>query len=50
MEKEVVGFDIVEVAPQEGSIISEYTLAQLLYRILGYLTLNPKFNQKYCRS
>jgi agmatinase len=50
MEKEVVGFDIVEVAPQEGGIISEYTLAQLLYRILGYLTLNPKFNQKYCRS
>lgn len=50
LEKEVVGFDIVEVAPQEGSIISEYTLAQLLYRILGYLTLNPDFQQKYCRS
>lgn len=49
LEKEVVGFDIVEVAPQEGSIISEYTLAQLLYRILGYLTLNPQFSHKYCR-
>lgn len=49
MQKEVVGFDIVEVAPQEGSIISEYTLAQLLYRILGYLTLNPTFKAKYCK-
>lgn len=48
-QKEVVGFDIVEVAPQEGSIISEYTLAQLLYRMLGYLTLNPSFKSKYCK-
>ena len=48
-QKEVVGFDIVEVAPQEGSIISEYTLAQLMYRILGYLTLNPTFTAKYCK-
>lgn len=48
-QKEVVGFDIVEVAPQDGSIISEYTLAQLLYRILGYLTLNPTFRTNYCK-
>jgi agmatinase len=48
-QKEVVGFDIVEVAPQEGNIISEYTLAQLLYRMLGYLTLNPTFKSKYCK-
>ena len=33
----VIGFDIVECAPIEGSILSEYTLAKLLYRIIGYL-------------
>lgn len=35
-ERNVVGFDIVECAPIEGSILSEYTLAKLAYRILGY--------------
>ncbi len=38
-KKTVVGFDIVECAPIEGSILSEYTLAKLLYRIIGYLEL-----------
>ena len=47
-QKEVVGFDIVEVAPKPESIISEFTLAKLLYRMLGYLTLNPRFREKYC--
>lgn len=35
--KNVVGFDIVECAPMEGSILSEYTLAKLAYRIIGYM-------------
>lgn len=35
--KNVVGFDIVECAPMEGSILSEYTLAKLAYRIMGYI-------------
>ena len=34
--KRVVGFDIVEVAPQEGQILSEYTLAKLLYKLIGF--------------
>jgi len=34
--KNVVGFDIVECAPIEGSILSEYTLAKLAYRLIGY--------------
>lgn len=46
-ERKVVGFDIVEVAPQDGSIISEFTLAQLLYKIHGYLCLNPWFLEQY---
>jgi agmatinase len=35
-QKNVVGFDIVECAPMEGSILSEYTLAKLAYRLIGY--------------
>jgi len=39
-KRKVIGFDIVECAPIEGSILSEYTLAKLLYRIIGYIELN----------
>jgi len=46
--KEVVGFDIVECAPKEGEILTQFNLAKLLYKILGYCTLNPKFVAKYC--
>jgi agmatinase len=35
-KKNVVGFDIVECAPMDGSILSEYTLAKLTYRMIGY--------------
>ena len=36
-ERRIVGFDIVECAPIDGSILSEYTLAKLLYRLIGYI-------------
>ena len=36
-KKNVVGFDIVECAPMKGTILSEYTLAKLAYRLIGYL-------------
>ena len=36
-KRKVIGFDIVECAPMEGSILSEYTLAKLLYRLVGYI-------------
>jgi agmatinase len=39
-QRKVVGFDIVECAPHKGSILSEYNLAKLLYRIIGYLESN----------
>jgi len=35
--KKIVGFDIVEVAPREDQIISEYTMAKLLYRLVGFI-------------
>ena len=36
-EKNIIGFDIVECAPTKGNILSEYTLAKLGYRIIGYI-------------
>jgi agmatinase len=36
-KKNVVGFDVVEVAPTEGQIISEFVLAKLIYKIIGYI-------------
>ncbi len=36
-QKNVVGFDIVEVAPVDGYTLSEFTLAKLLYKILGFV-------------
>lgn len=40
-KKNVVGFDVVEIAPAKGSILSEYTMAKLIYRLIGYI-LNGK--------
>jgi agmatinase len=39
-QRNIVGFDIVEIAPRDTDIISEFSMAKLLYRILGYLHLN----------
>lgn len=36
--KNVVGFDIVEIAPAKGQILSEYTMAKLAYRLMGFIT------------
>jgi agmatinase len=37
--RNVVGFDVVEVAPFDvpGQTLSEYTLAKLVYRLIGYI-------------
>lgn len=43
-KKNVVGFDVVEIAPAKGNILSEYTMAKLVYRLIGYLTLRNKTN------
>ncbi len=37
--KKVVGFDIVEIAPRENDILTEFTMAKLCYKFLGYLDL-----------
>ena len=36
-KKNVIGFDIVEIAPSEGQILSEYTMAKLAYRLMGFI-------------
>ena len=41
-QKNVVGFDVVEVAPTEGQILSEYAMAKLVYRLIGYISLKDR--------
>jgi len=36
LQKNVVGIDIVECAPVKENILSEYTLAKLAYKLIGY--------------
>jgi agmatinase len=36
VERNVVGFDVNELSPLEGSRHSEFTLAKLIYRFIGY--------------
>lgn len=35
-KKQIIGFDIVECAPREGDILTQFNLAKLLYKIIGY--------------
>ncbi len=35
-KKHIIGFDIVECAPRENEILTQFNLAKLLYKILGY--------------
>lgn len=35
-KKTIIGFDIVECAPKENEILTQFNLAKLLYKILGY--------------
>ncbi|NQT29786.1 MAG: agmatinase [Candidatus Saganbacteria bacterium] len=36
--KNVVGFDVVELSPRKGDIASDFTVAKLIYKIIGYLS------------
>ena len=39
-KKHIIGFDIVECAPKEGEILTQFNLAKLAYKIIGYCCLN----------
>ncbi len=41
-KKQIIGFDIVECAPREGEILTQFNLAKLLYKILGYCSYYKK--------
>jgi agmatinase len=36
--KNVVGFDVVELAPRKGDIASDFTIAKLIYKLIGFIT------------
>ena len=36
-DKEIVGFDITELAPLEGNIAPDFLASKLIYRLLGYI-------------
>ena len=36
-QRHVVGFDVVEVSPRPGCLVTEYTAAKLIYRMMAYL-------------
>ncbi len=38
--KKVIGYDIVEIAPRESDTLTEFTMAKLCYKFLGYLHHN----------
>lgn len=40
---QVIGCDVMELAPIPGSVVSEFTAAKLVYKLIGYLslTMNP---------
>jgi len=35
-KRNVVGFDVVEIAPIKGNILTEFTMAKLVYKLIGY--------------
>lgn len=37
---EVLGCDIMELAPTEDSVVSEFTTAKLIYKLIGYWQIN----------
>ncbi len=37
-KRSIVGFDVVELAPNPQIIASDYTVARLVYRVMGYVS------------
>lgn len=36
-KRNIVGFDVVELSPQAGLFYSEFTVAKLIYKLIGYI-------------
>jgi agmatinase len=41
-QREIVGFDVVELTPLEGNIAPDFLASKLIYRLIGYI-----FSEKY---
>ena len=41
-KKDVVGADVVEIAPQKDSVVTEFGVAQIIYTMCGYVAKNSK--------
>ncbi len=37
-QKNIVGFDVVELAPNKGNIAPDFTAAKLVYKLIGYIS------------
>jgi len=37
-EKNIVGFDVVELSPIKGLIAPDFTAARIIYKLMGYIT------------
>lgn len=42
-DKNIIGMDIVELAPVTGNHAPDFTTAKLIYRIMGYISLSKKW-------
>ena len=42
LTKKVVGFDVVELAPLAENIAPDFTVAKLIYRLMGYINATDK--------
>jgi len=43
-ERNVVGFDVVELCPNEKDVSSDFTAAKLIYKLIGYVFYSKKRN------
>jgi agmatinase len=39
LQREVIGCDVMELAPSDDSVVSEFTAAKLVYKLIGYHNL-----------
>jgi agmatinase len=42
LQKKVIGCDVMELAPLNDSVVSEFTAAKLVYKLIGYHSLSQK--------
>lgn len=42
LQKEVIGCDVMELSPLNDSVVSEFTAAKLIYKLIGYHNLSQK--------